>query len=174
MCMSSATGALHVLEICAIEDVRPMCRVGRSARYTVSLVWGGVHTQAAQIKRSACESFSSAQFRFLSVVLFFFVSALVIMNIPSTICKCTCRCECECKPARSEKRKKWKTRCWKTDYSYSRALWVNEFPVTVTVVPPRWINTVLQLQSCFRGELIRYYSYRRVFLKNMQYLLREW
>ena len=25
MCMSSATGAVHVLEVCAIEDVRRMC-----------------------------------------------------------------------------------------------------------------------------------------------------
>ena len=39
----------------------------------------------------------------------------------------------------------------------------NEEQITVTAAPlGRRINLQLQLQSCLRGELIRYYSYRRV------------
>ena len=38
----------------------------------------------------------------------------------------------------------------------------NEKQITVTAAPFSGINFQLQLQSCLRGELIRYYSYRRV------------
>ena len=44
-------------------DVRPNSLRSLILRYTVSLVWGSVWTQAAQIKHSTCESFSFAHFR---------------------------------------------------------------------------------------------------------------
>ena len=68
-------GAAH----CAWDSVRQGLCLAFSSRclYLMQFtrrIWSDC--SAAQIKRSTCESFSSAHFRFLSVILFFFISSL--------------------------------------------------------------------------------------------------